>query len=842
MQEVAFTLASGMAYVQAALDAGLKVDDFAPRLAFFFNGHNNVFQEVAKFRAARNMWAHAMKERFGAQDERSMMLRFHTQTGGVTLTAQQPQNNVVRVALQAFAAVCGGTQSLHTNGYDEALALPTERAAKIALRTQQIIAHESGATDTVDPFAGSYFVESLTAEIERRAWKLIERVDELGGSVNAIAFIKGEIEDSAFGYHERYRTEQDVVVGVNRYVEEDVEVEDTLTVDPATERAQIERLKAFKADRDQELAGAATRGAARGRRAAPPTCCRRSAPRSPTAARSARYAAHCATSSGSISLRSSLARRFLLALVLLLVAPASAQAAFEVRSFTVTPSGLAAGSHPNVSVAIGFAPYDSANPPERPRDLTISLPPGLVGNPNATGKCSQAQFQADNCPASTRVGTTSVTTTIPALLGMSTTADGDVYNLVPGAGEPARLGVVVRPPLGADKVFIVSPVALRSSDGGLDSIITNLPQKVGIPLLGQQDMWIESMNLTLLGKPPGGAATPFMTLPTSCGPATASIAARSATGTQVTRAAPPFTPTACDKLPFAPQIAATIDNSRTPALRTVITGPPGNANTATAAVTLPAGISVNLDALGRACTLEQQAAGPCPESARVGRAVARSPLLPALTGPVFLAAQAGQPLPGIRVDLSGVVSLSLTGTVGGNPLRTEFAGIPDVPLERFELAFDKGGALRAVTDVCRGPLPRIAADLKGHNGATATLREPITVTGCVKPAANVRLRGRRLRLGVAAVRGGPALRLLRLTLPRALKAHPRSGRIRTSAGTARLTGRGVLTIRTPAVRHIAVTLSRGAVTRRTRGALKKFKLTTLDESGRHMRQRLTARR
>ena len=253
VQEVAFTLASGMAYVQAALDAGLKVDDFAPRLAFFFNGHNNVFQEVAKFRAARNMWAHAMKERFGAQDPKSMMLRFHTQTGGVTLTAQQPQNNIVRVALQAFAAVCGGTQSLHTNGYDEALALPTERAAKVALRTQQIVAHESGAADTVDPFAGSYYVEALTAEIERRAWKLIERVDELGGSAGAIAFIKGEIEESAFGYHERYRTEQDVVVGVNRYVEDEIEVEDTLSVDPATERGQIERLKQFKSDRDQHL-------------------------------------------------------------------------------------------------------------------------------------------------------------------------------------------------------------------------------------------------------------------------------------------------------------------------------------------------------------------------------------------------------------------------------------------------------------------------------------------------------------------------------------------------------------------------------------------------------------
>jgi methylmalonyl-CoA mutase, N-terminal domain len=254
VQEVAFTLASGMAYVQAALDAGLKVDDFAPRLAFFFNGHNNVFQEVAKFRAARNMWAHAMKERFGAQDPKSMMLRFHTQTGGVTLTAQQPQNNIVRVALQAFAAVCGGTQSLHTNGYDEALALPSERAAKIALRTQQIVAQESGATDTVDPFAGSYYIESLTAEIERRAWKLIERVDELGGSVNAIAFIKNEIEESAFGYHERYRTGQDIVVGVNRYVEDEAEVEEILSVDPATERGQIERLKTFKADRDGELA------------------------------------------------------------------------------------------------------------------------------------------------------------------------------------------------------------------------------------------------------------------------------------------------------------------------------------------------------------------------------------------------------------------------------------------------------------------------------------------------------------------------------------------------------------------------------------------------------------
>src|SRR6195256_3035963 len=221
VQEVAFTLSSGIAYVQAAIAAGLEVDQFAPRLAFFFNGHNNVFQEVAKFRAARRMWAHIMRERFAATNPKATMLRFHTQTGGVTLTAQQPENNIVRVALQGFAAVCGGTQSLHTNGFDEALALPTERAAKIALRTQQILAHESGAADTVDPFAGSYFVESLTDEIEARANELIEKVDALGGSVNAIQFITGEIDESAWGYQERYRIGQDIVVGVNAYQEDD---------------------------------------------------------------------------------------------------------------------------------------------------------------------------------------------------------------------------------------------------------------------------------------------------------------------------------------------------------------------------------------------------------------------------------------------------------------------------------------------------------------------------------------------------------------------------------------------------------------------------------------------
>ena len=251
VQEVAFTLANAIAYVEAALDRGLAVDDFAPRLAFFFNCHNNFFQEVAKFRAVRRMWARIMRERFGASDERSMTIRFHTQTGGVTLQAQQPEVNIIRVALQGLAAVCGGTQSLHTNGFDEALALPTERSARIALRTQQVIAHESGAADTVDPLAGSYFIEALTDEIEQRAWELIDKVEQLGGSVKALEFIQREIEESASSYHERYRSGQDIIVGVNKFVTDTVDDVEILRIDPETEQRQVERLRRFKDARDQ---------------------------------------------------------------------------------------------------------------------------------------------------------------------------------------------------------------------------------------------------------------------------------------------------------------------------------------------------------------------------------------------------------------------------------------------------------------------------------------------------------------------------------------------------------------------------------------------------------------
>jgi methylmalonyl-CoA mutase N-terminal domain/subunit len=252
VQELAFTLANAIAYVQAAVDAGLDVDDFAPRLSFFWNGHNNFFEEVAKFRASRRMWYRIMTERFGAKKEASKLMRFHTQTGGSTLTAQQPLNNVVRVAIQSMAAVMGGTQSLHTNGFDEALSLPTEDAARIALRTQQIIGYESGVTDTPDPLAGSYFVESLTNEVERLAYDYIARIDEMGGAVAAIeaGFQMDEIEEAAYQYTKSIDDDERVVVGVNKFTVEEEPEPKVFPIDPALEPAQVKRLAAYKANRD----------------------------------------------------------------------------------------------------------------------------------------------------------------------------------------------------------------------------------------------------------------------------------------------------------------------------------------------------------------------------------------------------------------------------------------------------------------------------------------------------------------------------------------------------------------------------------------------------------------
>jgi methylmalonyl-CoA mutase, N-terminal domain len=252
VQEVAFTLADGIAYVQAALDAGLEVDDFAPRISFFFACHMSFFEEVAKFRAARRMWARIMKERFAARDPKSMMLRFHTQTGGATLTAQQPENNIVRTSLEALAAVLGGTQSLHTNSFDEALSLPSEKAARIALRTQQIIGFESGVTDTVDPLGGSWFVESLTDEIEERAAAYIERIDALGGAVEAIeqGYLKGEIEEAAYRIAKDTESGERVVVGVNKHSFDEEEPVELYSLDPELQRRQVDRTRKVRAERD----------------------------------------------------------------------------------------------------------------------------------------------------------------------------------------------------------------------------------------------------------------------------------------------------------------------------------------------------------------------------------------------------------------------------------------------------------------------------------------------------------------------------------------------------------------------------------------------------------------
>jgi methylmalonyl-CoA mutase, N-terminal domain len=254
VQEVAFTLSNAVSYVQAAVDAGLNVDRFAGQLSFFFNSHNNLFEEAAKFRAARRMWAHIMRERFSAEDPRSMMLRFHTQTAGSTLTAQQPDNNIVRTAYQALAAVLGGTQSLHTNSKDEALSLPTEDAVRIALRTQQILAYETGVADVVDPLAGSYYVESLTNAIEENAWNYIEQIDALGGSVRAIerGFMQAEIEQAAYEYQHALEEKQAVVIGVNRFVSENEARPELLHVDPEVGRRQAAKLTALRQRRDNE--------------------------------------------------------------------------------------------------------------------------------------------------------------------------------------------------------------------------------------------------------------------------------------------------------------------------------------------------------------------------------------------------------------------------------------------------------------------------------------------------------------------------------------------------------------------------------------------------------------
>lgn len=255
VQEIAFTIADGIAYVDAALQAGMEVDVFAPRLSFFFNSHNDLLEEVSKFRAARRLWAEIMKERFGAQKAKSMQMRFHTQTAGSTLTAQQPWNNIVRVGIQTLAATLGGTQSLHTNSYDEALALPTEESVRIALRTQQIVAHESGIANTIDPLAGSYFIEELTEQMYTKAKTYIAKIDDLGGMVEAVekGFVQKEVQDSAYYYQKEIERNERVVVGVNKFQVKEAPPSGLLKVDPSIQQRQIDKINSVKADRNDEL-------------------------------------------------------------------------------------------------------------------------------------------------------------------------------------------------------------------------------------------------------------------------------------------------------------------------------------------------------------------------------------------------------------------------------------------------------------------------------------------------------------------------------------------------------------------------------------------------------------
>jgi len=254
IQEIAFTLANGIAYVDAAVRKGLDIDEFAPRLSFFFNAHNDLFEEVAKFRAARKLWANIMKERFGAKNPKSLMLRFHTQTAGCTLTAQQPDNNIIRVTLQALAAVLGGTQSLHTNSRDEALSLPSQKSVRIALRTQQVIAHESGVTETVDPLAGSYYIEKMTKEIEDAVMEYINQIDKLGGAPKAIekGFIQREIQNSAYQYQKDVEDKKRIVVGVNKFQSEEETMKDLLKVNPEIEKQQVKKLEEVKKNRAEK--------------------------------------------------------------------------------------------------------------------------------------------------------------------------------------------------------------------------------------------------------------------------------------------------------------------------------------------------------------------------------------------------------------------------------------------------------------------------------------------------------------------------------------------------------------------------------------------------------------
>ena len=528
-------------------------------------------------------------------------------------------------------------------------------------------------------------------------------------------------------------------------------------------------------------------------------------------------------------------RAGILSLAVLLLVAAPAHAAWDVTAFELTPATTAAGAHADVTIATSFPPYDAASPPQRPRNITFHLPPGLAGDPFATARCKEADYRADACPAATRVGSVAATATaLITILPVKQDVTGDLYNLVPAGNEPARLGAVLRPTGGLlGKLFVPTVIKARASDGGLDSVVTDLPTELnGIQL------YTERMAFTLQGRPPGGKG-PFMRNPTSCGPATTTAVATpyGTPATAVTKTSS-FTPTACDALPFAPHIEGTVGaNGRTarlakPPVQTTIAQGGEEAGQSSVTVGLPPILGVDLTQLGRACSVEQAAARTCPDTAQVGTVEAATPLLATpLTGAVYLASRGAGSLPGLTIQLADPIPLRLEGSVELTPegLKTTFTGLPDVPLSRFQLDLFGGdkGVFQLGSDLCAAAPPAVTAAFVAQSGKQAAESKPLAVAGCTDPpkvsAAITRLASGRpkVRVGVAAAAGAPDLQQVRVLLPNALDAKPKRKRIRVSGGTGagklarkalKLTKDGELRVTLPAgTRTVTVTLAKGAV-------------------------------
>jgi hypothetical protein len=527
-------------------------------------------------------------------------------------------------------------------------------------------------------------------------------------------------------------------------------------------------------------------------------------------------------------------RAALLTLALTLLAATPARAAFEITAFELTPSTKAAGAHADVTIATSFTPFSAAAPPPRPRNVTFHLAPGISGDPFAAPRCSRPAFRADSCPAATRVGSVAVqATALVALVAVPQSATGDLYNLEPAGSEPARLGAVIRPLGGlTGKLFVPTVIRARAGDGGLDSIITDLPTT-----LGGTQIYTERMAFTLEGRP-AGASRPFMRNPTSCRPARTTVVASSYGNppAQAT-ASSEFTPTDCGALAFTPHIEGAVGAPGATALRakppvrTAITQPAEQANQASATVTLPPQLSPDLSQLARACGPAALAARACPDRARVGIARATTPLLAApLTGSVYLAQRAVGELPGLTIQLADPIPVRLDGTVALTPqgVTTTFTGLPDVPLARFELNLDGGAAgLFGVSgDLCRGAAPPITAAFAAQSGARASETRPMTVTGCTPPpharGSIRRLRTRKptVRIAVRADADSPDLTEVMLLLPSKLDVRPRRARrgVRATADGSRLPrsasklSSGTLSVQLPAgTRRMTAKLFRGAV-------------------------------